>query len=106
MLPPGMELFCQIIEKTTLLKNIGLHESLAQCAFERVLKVVKVKLDQCLNLVQVKEQGNFRAPLSSSDVLKSDFGDRQAKRFVPILGNCVLVSVLWNHNLLLDRKRR
>jgi hypothetical protein len=51
VLPPGPKLFRQIIEKTTLFKDIGFHQALAQCAFERVLKVMKMKLDQCLNLV-------------------------------------------------------
>src|SRR6266700_1694522 len=45
-------------------------------------------------------------PSPSRDLLKSDFGDGQAEGLVPVLSNSMLVRVLWNHNLVLDRKRR
>src|SRR5260370_18153069 len=67
---------------------------------------MQMKLDEVLNLVPVEKWRDFCTPSPFRDLLKSDLGNSQAKCFVPILGNGMLVSVLWNHNFIFDGNRR
>lgn len=59
---------------------------------ERVLDMMKVKLDEILNLVPVEKWRDFCTPFRN--LLKSDFGDGQAKGLVPVLRNRVLIRIL------------
>jgi hypothetical protein len=102
MLPPRSQFFGQVVEKVALFKDVGFHQPLTQRAFERVLDVMQVKLDKHLNFVPVEKWRDFCMPFAAGDLFKSDFRDGQAKRFVSVLRNSMLVGVLWNHDLILD----
>src|SRR5258708_13503485 len=63
-------------------------------------------LHETFNFLPIKKWRHFRSPFPSRDSFECYFRDGQPKRLIPVLGHSVLIGFFWNHNVVLQRKRR